>query len=130
MRSPSIQQEYLANWHDSFVNYTHSLLFTISSLMSLSEATEEDKKCFELLKLALHGSDVRDVEQDLANGSVKKSTLDKIEGLNKHLADICLDYIQISPLVREFWKQLAHLKIESDKNAELSRLRALQIPIL
>jgi len=98
--------------------------------MSLSEATEEDKKCFELLKLALHGSDVRDVEQDLANGSVKKSTLDKIEGLNKHLADICLEYIQMSPLVREFWKQLAHLKIESDKNAELSRLRALQIPIL
>ena len=130
MRSPSIQQQYLANWHDSFVNYTQSLLFTISSLMSLSETTEKDKKCFELLKPALHGSDVRDVEQDLANGSVKKSTLDKIEGLNKHLADICLEYIQMSPLVREFWKQLAHLKIENDINAELSRLRALQIQVL
>lgn len=95
-----------------------------------AQITDADKQGFDALKLLLKGKDVQDVEKDLATGVVSTSTIDKIVGLNKQLADICLEYVQMSPLVREFWKQMAHLKVESDKNAELSRLRALQIPIL
>ena len=66
----------------------------------------------EGIKMTLNGRDAQDVERDLAAGVVKNSTLDKIERLNKYLADVCLKYIQMNPLVREFWKQLSHFKIE------------------
>ena len=123
------QAQYLDNWHKSFVNYRNSLLSTIIGLETLPQATDEDRKCFELLKIILLGSDVQEIEKDLAAGNVKKSTIDKIAKLNQHLTDICLEHIQMSPLAREFWKQMAHLKIESDKNAELMRLNALRIRI-
>lgn len=79
--------------------------------------------------MILRGQDAVDVEQDLATRVVKKSTLDKIEKLDKDLADICLEHIQMNPLVREFWKQMAHIKIEQDKASEKKRLSALQIPL-
>jgi hypothetical protein len=123
------QAQYMDNWHKSFVNYRNGLLSTIIGLETLSQATEEDRKCLELLKFTLLGSDVLEIEKDLAAGNVKKSTIDKIAKLNQQLADICLEHIQMSPLVREFWKQMAYLKIESDKNAELMRLNALRIQV-
>lgn len=123
----TIQQQYLANWHDSFVKYYQSLLSSILCLEVLPEATSEDKKCLGLLKTVVISADVYDVEKDLADGKIKHSTLDKIEGLNKRIVEICLEYFPMSPMVREFWKRLAHLKIESDKNAELNRLTALKI---
>ena len=70
------------------------------------------------------------MERDLAAGVVRESTLDKIEKLNKDLADTCLEHVQMNPLVREFWKQLSHIKIERDKESEKRRLSALQIPVI
>ena len=124
-----IQAQYLDNWHKSFVHYTNSLLSTIMGLEVMPQATDEDKKGLGLLKVILLGTDVHEIEKELAAGNVKKSTIDKIAMLNQQLADICLEHIQMSPLVREFWKQMAHLKIESDKNAELIRLNALRIRV-
>lgn len=123
------QAQYIDNWHKSFVNFRNSLLSTIMGLETLPQATDEDRKCLELLKFTLLGSDVQKIEKDLAAGNVKKSTIDKIAKLNQQLADICLEHIQMSPLAREFWKQMARLKIESDKNAELMRLNALRIRV-
>ena len=37
--------------------------------------------------------------------------------------------IQMNPLVREFWKQMAHLKVEQEKRAEEMRLEAFGIPV-
>ena len=101
----------------------------VAGLMARPEATEEDKRGLEVIRLILNGRDVVDVERDLADGVVRKSTLDKIEKLNKDLADTCLEHIQMNPLVREFWKQMAHIKIEKDKVGEQDRLTALQIPV-
>ena len=126
----SLQHQYLTNWHDSFVNYTQSLLGVVAGLMARPEATEEDKRGLECIRLTLCGRDVADVERDLAAGVVKRSTLDKIEKLNKDLVDACLEYVQMNPLVREFWKQMAHIKIERDKAGEQERLAALEIPII
>ena len=112
------QQQYLANWHDSFVDYIGSLLGVVAGLMVMPEVTEEDKGGLHGIKLILDGRDAMDVERDLAVGIVRKSTLDKIEKLNKDLADTCLEHIQMSSLVREFWKQMAHIKIERDKAGE------------
>ena len=70
------------------------------------------------------------MERDLAVGVVKKSTLDKIEKLNKDLVYTCLEHVQMNPLVREFWKQMSHIKIERDKASEKELLAALQIPVI
>ena len=126
----SFQHQYLTNWHDSFVNYIQSLLGVIAGLMARPEATQEDKRGLECIRLTLCGRDVADVERDLADGVVRRSTLDKIEKLNKDLANACLEHIQMNPLVREFWKQMAHIKIELDKAGEQERLAALEIPII
>lgn len=98
--------------------------------MARSEVTEEDKRGLDGIKMILNGRDAADVERDLAAGVVKRSTLDKIEKLNKDLADTCLEHIQMNPLVREFWKQMAHIKIERDKVGEQERLAVLQIPVI
>lgn len=124
------QHQYISSWHDSFVDYIGSLLGVVTGLMVRPEASEEDKKVLEGIKMMLNGRDALDVERDLAAGVVRKSTLDKIEKLNKDLADTCLEHVQMNPLVREFWKQLSHIKIERDKASEKERLSALQIPVL
>lgn len=123
------QHQYITNWHDSFVDYIGRLLGVVAGLRAMSGATEEDKRGLDGIKVILNGRDAADVERDLAAGVVKKSTLDKIEKLNKDLADTCLEHIQMNPLVREFWKQLAHIQIEQNKRAEEMRLSVLQIPI-
>ena len=124
------QQQYIANWHNVFVNYIESLFGVVTGLMARPEATEVEKRALNDIKFILNGRDATDVERDLADGVVKKSTLDKIEMLNKDLADTCLEHIQMNPLVREFWKQMAHIKIEHDKAGEQERLAALQIPVI
>ena len=124
------QQQYMAQWHDSFVDYIGSLLGVVAGLMAWPEATEEDKRGLDGIRLILNGRDAADVERDLAAGAVRKSTLDKIAKLNKDLADTCLEHIQMNPLVREFWKQMAHIQNAQNKRAEEMRLQALQIPIV
>lgn len=124
------QHHYITNWHDSFVNDIRNLLGVVAVLMATPEASEEDKKGLDVIKRILYDQDVEDVERDLASGVVKRSTLDKIEKLNKDLADTCFEHIQMNPLVREFWKQMAHIKIERDKAGEQERLAVLQIPVI
>ncbi len=124
------QQQYIAHWHDSFVNYIGSLLGVIAGLVTRPEAAHEDKEALEDVKMTLTGRDAADVERDLAAGIIKKSTLDKIEKINGDLVDTCLAHIQMNPLVREFWKQMAHIKIERDKAGEQERLAVLQIPVI
>lgn len=129
MNFPTIQQQYLVNWHDSFVNYVNQILATIASVEMSSQATDEDKRGFEMVKVLFRGKDVQDVERDLAEGVVRQSTLDKIEKLNKDMGDIVIDHLDASPVWKQFLKQLYHLKVDNDKNAEVMRLNALGIPV-
>ena len=112
------------------MDYIESLLGVVTGLMARQEATEEDKRGLGNIRLILNGRDAADVERDLAAGVVRKSTLDKIEKLNKDLVDTGLEHIQMNPLVREFWSQMAHIKIERDKASEKERLAALQLPVI
>ena len=90
------QQQYLSNWHDSFVNYVKQILATIASVEMSSQATEEDKRGFEMVKVLFRSKDIQDVERDLAEGVVCQSTLDKIEKLNKDMGDIAIDHLDAS----------------------------------
>lgn len=118
------QQQYLSNWHDSFVNYVNQILATIASVELSSQATE-DKRGFEMVKALFKGKDVQDVERDLSEGVVRQSTLDKIEKLNKDMGDIAINHLGASPIGKQFLKQIYHLKVDNDKMAEVMRLNAL-----
>jgi hypothetical protein len=130
MNFPTIQQQYLVNWHDSFVNYVNQILATIASVEMSSQATEEDKRGFEMVKVLFRGKDVQDVERDLANGIVRQSTLDKIEKIDKEIADILVDHVDTIPLRKQLLKQLLHRVVENNKAAEEMRLNALNIPVI
>lgn len=121
------QQQYISNWHDSFVSYIKQYEALIAALIALREATDEDKQVLDKVKLMLHGKDVRDVEKNLAEGTVSKSTLDKIEKLNKDIADVAVEQLKTDAVVKEFLKRLTHLKIEQDKKTEELRLKTLNI---
>lgn len=123
------QQRYIVQWHDGFVSYVGSLLGVIAGLVTRPEATHEDKEVLEGIKMMLVGMDATDVERNLTAGIIKNRTLDKIEKINGDIVDTCLAHISMNPLVREFWKQMAHIQIAQNKRAEEMRLQALQIPI-
>ena len=125
----TVQQQYIANWHDSFVGFIRHYEALIVALIALPEATDDDKQVLEKVKLMFHGKDVQNVEKDLAEGSVSERTLDKIEKLNKDIADVAVEQLKTDAVVKEFLKRLTHLKIEQDKKAEELRLRALNISI-
>lgn len=123
------QQQYISNWHDSFVNYVNHVIGTIVSAELSPMMSEEDKRGLGLIKVLFEGNDVRDVERDLANGIVRQSTLDKIEKLGKDFSDICVDHIEASYFMKQVLKQLCHIKVEIDKTAEVMRLNALGVAV-
>lgn len=125
----TVQQQYIANWHDSFVGFIRQYEALIVALIALPEVPDGDKQVLDRLKLMLHCKDARDVEKDLAEGMVSKSTLDKIEKLNKDIADVAVEQLKTDAVVKEFLKRLTHLKLEQDKKAEELRLRILNINI-
>ena len=123
------QQQYIANWHDSFVSYIRQYELLLATLIVLPEVTDKDKVVLDRMKLMLNGKEVLDVEKDLAEGTVKRSTLEKIAKLNKDLADVALEQLKTDAVAKEFLKRLTHLKIEQDKKAEEMRLSILNIKI-
>lgn len=125
----TVQQQYIANWHDSFVSYIRQYEALIVALIALPEVPDEDKQMLDRLKLMLHCKDAQDVEKDLAEGSVSKNTLDKIEKLNKDIADVAVEQLKTDTVVKDFLKRLNHLKIEQEKRAEELRLKTLNISI-
>ena len=124
------QSQYITTWHDNFVNYVNQMLTAIAALEKLPQVTDADKQGFDDLKLLLNGKDVQGVENDLAHGVVSQATLDKIEKLNKDFCDIAIDHLDANPIWKQFLRQLYGMKVESDKTAEMMRLKALQIPVL
>ena len=134
MTKKMIQQQYLSNWHDKFVRYIQGMLGLLTTLEVMPNATENDKHAFDIIKIMLRGGDVAMVEKDLANGAVsgevKKETLHKIEKIDDDIADLCLEHIQMAPLVKEFWRQFAHQRFKQAKENEMEILEALKIPMV
>ena len=126
----TLQQQYISEWHDNFVNFIGGLLCFVESLIVLPDATDEDKRALDQIKLMLNGKDAKDIESStLANGTVRHDTLDKIEKLYKDLVDISVERMTIAPLTKEFLKALSHYQIEQDKALAQMRINELKIPI-
>ena len=126
----TLQQQYISEWHDSFVNFIGRLLSVVESLIVLPEATDEDKRTFDQIKLMLNCKDVKDIENTLANGIVRHDTLDKIEKIHKDLVDISVEHMAVAPLTKEFLKALSYHQIGQNKTLAQMRINELQIPIL
>lgn len=124
------QQQYISEWHDSFVNFIGGLLGFVESLIVLPEATDEDKRALDQIKLMLNCRDAKDIENTLANGSVRHDTLDKIEKIHKDLVDISVEHMTEAPLTKEFLKALSYYQIGQNKTLAKMRINELQIPIL
>lgn len=124
------QQEYLSDWHGSFVNYVSQILAAIAAAELSSQATEADKQGFEMVKILFRGKDVLDIERDLSEGVVRQSTLDKIEKIDKEFADIIVDHIDNIPLRKQLLKQLLHRAVENNKAAAIMRLNVLGVSVM
>lgn len=124
------QQQYIANWHDSFVKYIGGMFTFVESLLLLPQTTDEDKRVVDMVKVLLKGQDAQEIERSLSAGIVKKETLDRIEKLNKDLTDMVVDHIYTSQQAKEILKKLSYYQIEQNKQAELMRLEALQISFM
>lgn len=124
------QSQYLANWHDSFVNWVNGVLGIIEFLSVQPMTTEDDRQALAQCKTILNGYEVGVVEESLSNGVVTSEVLNKIETLNKRLINIIVEHIKTEALVKEFLRKLAYLKTEQDRQAEESRLSVLKIPVV
>lgn len=125
----TLQQQYIAEWHDNFVRYINGLFGYMETLIILPQATEEDKRVLNQIKMVLCSKDTKDIEQDLAAGVIKQETIDKIEKLDKDLTDMAMEHLTAASLVKEFLRRLTHCQIERNKQDILTRLQILQIPI-
>lgn len=129
-----IQQQYLAQWHDNFVEYIRQLLAFVEGYMLLPQATEENKIELEKVRVILKGKDVEEIDNNLADGSksgvLKKGTLEKIVKLDKDLVDFALERISTNQLWKEFLKLLSNTQRERAKDATITRLNELNILVI
>ena len=129
-----VQQQYLAEWHDEFVRYINRLMAFVEGYMLLPQATDNYKKDLEKVKVILSGEDVADIKKNLADGAksgvLKKGTIEKIEKLDKDLLDFALERISIDSLWKKFLRQLSIIRIEQAKDATITRLKELHIPVI
>lgn len=121
------QRQYITNWHDSFVNYIGSLLGVVAGLMARPEATEEDMRGLDGIRLILNGRDAAYVERRLAEADVKQDVLDRIEKLNKDLVDMAIEHLSTEAVVKEFLKKLTYYQIEQNKRFAEIRLKGMQL---
>lgn len=122
-----LQQQYILEWHDNFVNYIGAILGTIDVMMNHPCATDEDKKGFDQIKLLLHGREAVEIERRLADADVKHDILGKIEKLDKDLVDMAIEHLTTDTVVKEFLKKLSYYQIEQNKRLAEIRLKDLQL---
>lgn len=114
----TIQQQFIRNWHDDFVECIGKLLCLYDILMAMPQATEEDKRVLSIYKAFVQGKAVMDIERDLAEGIVGKSTLDKIEKMCKDLCGLALEHISMGAFEKMILKQLYFAHIEQSREAK------------
>ena len=61
------KQQCLANIHDTFVRRQENLLSLADTLMALPQATDNDRKGFQEVKLYLRSAEAVEIEQKLSD---------------------------------------------------------------
>ena len=109
------QQQYITEWHETFVNYIRGLLSMVGAMENHPCATDEDKKGFEQIKMLLHGREALEIERSLAEADIKQDVLDRIEKLNKDLVDMAIAHLTTGAVVKKFLNKLTYYQIEQNK---------------
>lgn len=122
-----VQQQYISEWHDNFVNYVGGLMSLVGAMENHPSATDEDKKGLSQIKMLLHGREALEIERSLAEADVKQDVLNKIEKLNKDLVDMAIEHLSTDAVVKEFLKRLSYYQIEQNKRMAEIKLKDLQI---
>ena len=122
-----VQQQYISEWHENFVNYIGGLISLVGAMENHPSATDEDKNGLSQIKMVLHGREALEIEHSLAEADVKQDVLDKIEKLNKDLVDMAIEHLSTDAVVKEFLKKLSYYQIEQNKRLAEVRLKDLQI---
>lgn len=123
----TIQRQFIANWYDAFVEYERKIISLADAMMLMDNVTDDDKRNLELFKTILHRKDVQDVKNDLANARIKKSTLDKIEKLDKDIVDFAIEHMSVCSLFQHILKQVSYYQIEYNKQTAIMQLNDLNI---
>ena len=123
----TIQQQYIRNWHDDFVETIGRLLCFYDILMAIPQATEEDKRVLSIYKAFVQGKAVMDIERNLAEGVVGKNTLVKIEKLCKDFWSLALEHISMGAFEKMILKQLYFAHIEQSREAKERELAMMGI---
>ena len=55
------QQQYISNWHDSFVDYVKRMLVAVLSIERLPQLSEADRQGLGLIKALFSGKDVQEI---------------------------------------------------------------------
>lgn len=128
------KQQCLANIHDTFVQRQENLLSLADTLMALPQATDNDRKGFQEVKLLLRSAEAVEIEQELSDcvklGVMKRDILEKVEKLNEQLVDFALEHINASVTWKAFMKQLFQSKSSQDKSSVLDLMRYLDIEVI
>lgn len=117
------QQQYISEWHDTFVNYIGVFISLVGVMENHPSATDEDKKGFDLIKMMLHGREALEIERRLAESDVKQDVLDKIEKLDKDLVDMAIEHLSTDAIVKVFLKELSYYQIEHNKRLAEEKLK-------
>ena len=116
------------------MEYIRQLLSFVEGYMLLPQATEDNKIELQKVRAILTGKDVEGIEKNLADGAkrgvINKSTIDKIVKLDEDLMDFALEHISTNQLWKEFLKLLSKIQREEAKDATITRLNELQIPLI
>lgn len=99
----------------------------VEAMENHPSASDKDKKCFDQIKLLLHGREALEIECCLAEGDIKLDVLDKTEKLNKDLVDMAIKHLTTDAVMKEFLKKLSYYQIEQNKRLAGIRLKYLQL---
>lgn len=122
-----VQQQYISEWHDNFVNHIRGILGIIEVMTNYPSATDKDKRGFDQIKMLLNGREVLEIERSLAVSDVKREVLDKIEKLYKDMVDVAIEYLSTEALLKVFLKKLSYYQIEQNKRLAERRLNDLKL---
>ena len=123
------QQEYIQNWHDLFVKNVSGALGYIAGVVASGDVSEKSREKLTIAKLFLEGEDIRDVESDLAMGTVDDETLDKTEIVYVKIAEFIIDMTvqaeETKRIMKDFAKRFEHYQKEFTR-LQLDSMRKLE----
>lgn len=123
------KEQYLKSWHDNFVSFISTCQAEVTVLLANPLIGEHERYYLFKYQEKLTSRDVQDIEVDLREGTIKVSTIAKLDKLNDDLVDIAWDHLFDSQIIRDTLKSLSRNRVQLYRNMTLRTINSLGIPI-